>query len=286
MNHSLIRLVLMPSISPSCPGLATAQKLRVVVLTDIENEPDDAMSMVRLLTYANQWDVEGLIATTSVHQRDKTAAWRIREIVDGLWQGQGQPRETRARLSDGRLSAVRDSRGPAGLRHGGRRTGNGLARVRPDHRGGRPRRSAARLGAGVGRPQLPRAGALESPRHPLARRPRPVRRQAARLHDLRPGRHRTVAAKDVPQPVLHRQPGHARRRRLSPRHLERDQRRQLPRPLRRRRLQHRRQPLARPEHPQQGTARRRASAHDVPDGGRHAQLSLSRQQRSRRSGAS
>jgi len=55
---------------------------RVFVLTDIENEPDDAMSMVRFLVYANQFDVEGLVATTSIHQRNKVAAWRIREIVD------------------------------------------------------------------------------------------------------------------------------------------------------------------------------------------------------------
>lgn len=58
-----------------------AGKPRVIVLTDIENEPDDAMSMVRFLTYSNQWDVEGLVATTSVHQKKETAAWRIREIV-------------------------------------------------------------------------------------------------------------------------------------------------------------------------------------------------------------
>jgi hypothetical protein len=51
------------------------------VLTDIENEPDDAMSMVRFLTYSNQWDVEGLVATTSCWQRDKVAAWRIKEII-------------------------------------------------------------------------------------------------------------------------------------------------------------------------------------------------------------
>lgn len=57
-------------------------KLRTFVLTDIENEPDDAMSMVRFLTYSNQWDVVGLVATTSVHLKDKTAAWRIREIVE------------------------------------------------------------------------------------------------------------------------------------------------------------------------------------------------------------
>jgi len=55
---------------------------RIIVLTDIENEPDDAMSMVRFLTYSNQWDVEALVATTSIHQKKNTAAWRIREIVE------------------------------------------------------------------------------------------------------------------------------------------------------------------------------------------------------------
>lgn len=66
-----------------------SERQRVLVLTDIENEPDDAMSLVRFLTYCNQWDVEGLVATTSVHQQKKTAAWRIREIVHAY--GQVQP---------------------------------------------------------------------------------------------------------------------------------------------------------------------------------------------------
>jgi len=61
-------------------------KPRVLVLTDIENEPDDAMSMVRFLVYANQWDVEGLVATTSIHQKSKVAPERIREIVDAYAQ--------------------------------------------------------------------------------------------------------------------------------------------------------------------------------------------------------
>ncbi len=66
-----------------------SQKPRIIVLTDIENEPDDAMSLVRFLTYSNQWDIEGIIATTSVHQKNKTAAWRLREIVDAY--GKIQP---------------------------------------------------------------------------------------------------------------------------------------------------------------------------------------------------
>ncbi len=44
--------------------LAGAQeKSRLIVLTDIGGDPDDQMSMVRLMTYANHFDIEGLIAT-------------------------------------------------------------------------------------------------------------------------------------------------------------------------------------------------------------------------------
>lgn len=67
---------------------APLEKTRILILTDIENEPDDAMSMVRFLTYSNQFDVEGLVATTSVHQKKETAAWRIREIVEAYSQVQ------------------------------------------------------------------------------------------------------------------------------------------------------------------------------------------------------
>src|SRR5688572_31734875 len=74
------RVLLLLLVALTAPAFS-AEKPRVVVLTDIENEPDDAQSLVRFLTYANQWDVEGLVATTSVHQKDKTAAWRIRDIL-------------------------------------------------------------------------------------------------------------------------------------------------------------------------------------------------------------
>lgn len=43
---------------------------RVVVLTDISNEPDDEESLVRYLVYANQFDTEALIATTSIHLKE------------------------------------------------------------------------------------------------------------------------------------------------------------------------------------------------------------------------
>lgn len=64
-------------------------KLRVVVLTDIEADPDDSQSMVRFLTYANQWDIEGLIATTSIHQKNWAAVESIHAIIDAY--GKVQP---------------------------------------------------------------------------------------------------------------------------------------------------------------------------------------------------
>lgn len=83
MKRRLLNFFLVALVFGFCANLSAAEdKLRVLVLTDIENEPDDAMSMVRFLTYCNQWDVEGLVATTSIHQQKKTAAWRIREIVE------------------------------------------------------------------------------------------------------------------------------------------------------------------------------------------------------------
>ncbi len=67
---------------PACIYKASyAQKPRIIVLTDIENEPDDAQSLVRFLLYSNQFDIEGLVATTSCWQRDEIADWRIREII-------------------------------------------------------------------------------------------------------------------------------------------------------------------------------------------------------------
>ncbi len=56
-------------------------KPRVIVLTDIEADPDDAQSLIRFLLYSNQFDVEGLIATTSIHQKSRVAPESIEKIL-------------------------------------------------------------------------------------------------------------------------------------------------------------------------------------------------------------
>jgi len=65
-----------------CQAQNEVDKRRVLVLTDIENEPDDTQSMVRFLLYCNQWDVEGLIATTSIHQKNRIAPDKIKQLIN------------------------------------------------------------------------------------------------------------------------------------------------------------------------------------------------------------
>ncbi|WP_209328899.1 DUF1593 domain-containing protein [Lunatimonas salinarum] len=56
-------------------------KQRLFVLTDITNEPDDQQSLVRLLVYANEMDIEGIAATTSTHLRNQTRQDKIEQLI-------------------------------------------------------------------------------------------------------------------------------------------------------------------------------------------------------------
>ena len=59
-----------------------AARARVLVMTDIANEPDDQMSLVRFLLYSNQLDVEGLVATTSTWMKKAVRPDVILSVLD------------------------------------------------------------------------------------------------------------------------------------------------------------------------------------------------------------
>jgi len=65
-----------PAVSLAAP------KQRLIVLSDIEADPDDSQSLVRLLLYANQIDIEGIVATTSTHQKSRIAPESMHAIID------------------------------------------------------------------------------------------------------------------------------------------------------------------------------------------------------------
>lgn len=76
--------------SPGMPSATPADKPRLLVLTDIGGDPDDQQSMIRLMLYANEFELEGLIATASGtpgELKEKvTKPQLIREIVEAYGQ--------------------------------------------------------------------------------------------------------------------------------------------------------------------------------------------------------
>jgi hypothetical protein len=81
MKFRITTLIIFTLLAIGRLDAQTNQKLRVLVLTDIEADPDDAQSMVRFLTYANHWDIEGIIATSSIHQKTRVAPESIHKIL-------------------------------------------------------------------------------------------------------------------------------------------------------------------------------------------------------------
>jgi hypothetical protein len=57
-------------------------KSRLFVLTDIANEPDDEGSLVRLLVHANEYDLEGIVVTTSLWLRRGPREDLVRRQID------------------------------------------------------------------------------------------------------------------------------------------------------------------------------------------------------------
>jgi hypothetical protein len=70
----------------SAGAVAAERPARLLVLTDVENEPDDSESLVRLMLYANVIDLEGLVATTSIHMQTGLAPESIRRVIDAYGQ--------------------------------------------------------------------------------------------------------------------------------------------------------------------------------------------------------
>ncbi len=98
MSVPAVRLMMVWVVAAVGAGLLAGQGLparhvddfkgkpRMIVISDIGNEPDDQMSLVRLLLYSNELDIEGLIATTSTWQKTATHPETMRKLVEAYGQ--------------------------------------------------------------------------------------------------------------------------------------------------------------------------------------------------------
>ena len=86
-TFTFIFLSLMLSYRTLCSQ--AVQNSRVIILTDIEADPDDTQSLVRLLLYSNQMDIKGLVATTSCWHKTEVNPESIKKIIQAY--GEVQP---------------------------------------------------------------------------------------------------------------------------------------------------------------------------------------------------
>src|SRR3954454_23184061 len=84
---------LLAGLLSACLPAAAADKPRLIVLTDIGGDPDDQQSMIRLMVHANEFEIDGLIAsaagTEGELKKETVKPELIREIVEAY--GKVQP---------------------------------------------------------------------------------------------------------------------------------------------------------------------------------------------------
>lgn len=81
MRTIFISVLLLLSILCHVLSATEIQKNRAIILTDVEADPDDTQSLVRLLLYSNQINIKGLIATTSCWHRDTVNPESIEKVI-------------------------------------------------------------------------------------------------------------------------------------------------------------------------------------------------------------
>ena len=228
------------------------------------------MSLVRFLLYSNQFDVEGLVATTSTWLKTGPRPDVILSVLDAYEQVQpnllkhapGFPAAADLRKL---VAAGQPAYGMASVGADRMTPGAELILRAAGRQDARPLWVLAWGGTNTLAQAL-----IDRPRDAHGGRGRGDRLEAARLRDCRPGRLRRLASAGVPEPPVHRLAGAPERRGVLPRHVDRHQRRPVLQERAGRRLLDVHRPVGQREHPEQGAARQAVSLSLLHPRGRHA----------------
>ncbi len=74
------------SREPEAVNSNALYKPRIIVTTDLGADPDDIQSLIRLLVSANDFDIEGLIVSTSCWRKNQSNTAMLDKIVDAYGQ--------------------------------------------------------------------------------------------------------------------------------------------------------------------------------------------------------
>ncbi len=87
---TLFSLVLLLASAPPSPAASLADRPRLLVLTDIGGNPEAEQSLIRLLLYANEFELEGFIATASGTPGEHVPAPTQPALIRGIIAAYGQ----------------------------------------------------------------------------------------------------------------------------------------------------------------------------------------------------
>lgn len=158
---------------------------RIFVLTDVGNEPDDSMSLVRLLVHSDLYDVQGLVVVTSFWLPNSTMPQIIHDLVDAY----GPVRDNLQSHSSSVFPSAKDlsskiSSGPSDGCRGCQRR--------------------ALVGTDVGRRKHAGCNTLVRKPHKVHGRPGRFHFEDTRVFHLRPGRYGPLDSTEFPSHAIHR----------------------------------------------------------------------------------
>ena len=78
-----------------------ADRPRLLVLTDIGGDPDDMQSMIRLMVYANEFEIAGLVASAAGTPGELKTAITKPELIREIVTAYGQVRSNLAKHAEG-----------------------------------------------------------------------------------------------------------------------------------------------------------------------------------------
>lgn len=86
-------------------SMYAADRPRLLVLTDIGGDPDDTQSMIRLMVYSNEFEIEGLVASAAGTPGELKTAITKPELIREIVTAYGKVRPNLAKHGDGWPSA-------------------------------------------------------------------------------------------------------------------------------------------------------------------------------------
>lgn len=102
MFRMLVTVLLVCTALTVAPTAAPAEERpRLLVLTDIGGDPDDQQSMIRLMVYANEFQIEGLVATASGTPGELKVATTRPDLIREIVRAYGSVRDNLARHATG-----------------------------------------------------------------------------------------------------------------------------------------------------------------------------------------